>query len=332
MPRPSSLAVSLHSDLTMGDVDFLSDEASTSDEESMAGEESSFAAPEKGTAVSLATKDTYDSSFSSEEEKSKLKALLDEEDDDDSDEEPVDVDNLDVISLVGDDPVPTSTRRASRRPGREGVQSDDECAPARTTRRGRRRDIGLAETRLKDANERSVIRRKSLDTVEMNMVASQQRLKSLQFEDEDFQPFQRTGFNQDLKNQEGDFKKAIMQKRLLAKQEARRLRMLKVKERIAREKEEEERRLREQREREKAKQEVDMSEEARRERAYNWYVRTAMPTKKNFIKRIEKMPSSAGIVVEDVELLPWDFSGTRVNVSKMNAVLRDSLHSSKHKK
>lgn len=66
---------------------------------------------------------------------------------------------------------------------------------------------------------------------------------------------------------------------------------------------------------------MDMSENARRERVYMWYTRTAMPNKKLLTEKIVKLPADAGVTVEDIELLPWDEKGMRVNIAKMNQVM-----------
>ena len=66
---------------------------------------------------------------------------------------------------------------------------------------------------------------------------------------------------------------------------------------------------------------LDMSENARRERVYMWYTRTAMPNKKLLTDKVMKLPPDAGVSVEDIDLLPWDERGMRVNIAKMNQVM-----------
>jgi hypothetical protein len=60
-----------------------------------------------------------------------------------------------------------------------------------------------------------------------------------------------------------------------------------------------------------------MSDDARRDRAYAWYTRMSMPARDDMKERVDEMRASAGIGVEDVDLLPWGASGKRVNVAKM---------------
>jgi hypothetical protein len=64
--------------------------------------------------------------------------------------------------------------------------------------------------------------------------------------------------------------------------------------------------------------ELDMSEAARRDRAYQWYSRCGQPNRKELKRRIASMKKSdAGVSTADVDLLPWNFNGSLINVSKM---------------
>ena len=107
--------------------------------------------------------------------------------------------------------------------------------------------------------------------------------------------------------------KLAVEMKLGARKALRRLKMVDVRARIEKENAE------------KAKKqkapEMDMSETARRERVYMWYTRTAMPNKKLLTDKIMKLPADAGVSVEDVDLLPWDERGMRVNIAKMNQVM-----------
>ena len=107
--------------------------------------------------------------------------------------------------------------------------------------------------------------------------------------------------------------KLAIEMKLGARKALRRLRMVDVRARIEKENAE------------KAKKEMgpglDMSEKARRERVYMWYTRTAMPNKKLLTEKVKKLPADAGLTVADVDLLPWDERGMRVNIGKMNQVM-----------
>ena len=107
--------------------------------------------------------------------------------------------------------------------------------------------------------------------------------------------------------------KLAIEMKLGARKALRRLKMVDVRARIEKENAE------------KSKKEVgpgmDMSEKARRERVYMWYTRTAMPNKKLLTDKVKKLPADAGVTVEDVDLLPWDERGMRVNLAKMNQVM-----------
>ena len=66
----------------------------------------------------------------------------------------------------------------------------------------------------------------------------------------------------------------------------------------------------------KTESKLDMSDDARRQRVHQWYMRCGMVSKKELRKRIIKQKLT-GIAPDDVELLPWNFNDTMVNASKM---------------
>jgi hypothetical protein len=68
---------------------------------------------------------------------------------------------------------------------------------------------------------------------------------------------------------------------------------------------------------------LNMSEDARRGRAYAWYSRMAMPTRDAMKERVARMPTSAGVLVEDVDLLPWTYNDKLVNVEEMQNFIND---------
>lgn len=107
--------------------------------------------------------------------------------------------------------------------------------------------------------------------------------------------------------------KLAVEMKLGARKALRRLKMVDVRARIEKENAEKEKK--------KKTNEMDMSETARRERVYMWYTRTAMPNKKLLTDKIKKLPADAGVSVEDIDLLPWDERGMRVNIAKMNQVM-----------
>lgn len=98
-------------------------------------------------------------------------------------------------------------------------------------------------------------------------------------------------------------------------------RLQRARERIARDKtlvQEKEKQAEEKRKQEEAKQkEFDMSEEARRDRIYQWYSRCGQPNRKELKRRVAAIKHKEGVTVEDVDLLPWNFNGSMINVSKM---------------
>ena len=112
---------------------------------------------------------------------------------------------------------------------------------------------------------------------------------------------------------------ALMEER--RKQRAERIQ--KVRERIAREEEEERTRKQEEASQQAA---LEMSEERRRERAYEWYLRSGMLSRNELKKRVVK-DKDFRLVPEDIDLLPWNFNGSLVNASKM--MMRKSMTSSR---
>jgi hypothetical protein len=62
------------------------------------------------------------------------------------------------------------------------------------------------------------------------------------------------------------------------------------------------------------------SDRARCQRAFGWYSKLAQPKREVFKKKI-LLISTIDITDEDVDLLPWNASGTMVNVAKLNAAL-----------
>lgn len=67
--------------------------------------------------------------------------------------------------------------------------------------------------------------------------------------------------------------------------------------------------------------EWERSETARTQRAYSWYTRMGMPKRDAFKKKVANLPATANLEESDVDLLPWNSTGTRVNVAKMTSVL-----------
>jgi hypothetical protein len=78
--------------------------------------------------------------------------------------------------------------------------------------------------------------------------------------------------------------------------------------------------------REAAKREtagIDNSEDARRERAFRWYSQFCT-NRADFKRRVAAL-ESMDITSEDIDLLPWNESGSVVNIAKMNALMRANL-------
>jgi hypothetical protein len=116
---------------------------------------------------------------------------------------------------------------------------------------------------------------------------------------------------------------------LTALQHKRETRLSLVRERIRTEKEamEESKKKEEQAKRKEAKKKasatLDVSEHKRRLNAYTRYTHLSMPTRKSMKERAGMMPMSAGLSVEDVDLLPWSHDGEIVNVAKMQKFVNE---------
>jgi len=93
----------------------------------------------------------------------------------------------------------------------------------------------------------------------------------------------------------------------------RALRIKRMKDRI--EKEKEEAKLTKPEEGVSAK--INYSERVRMMRVYEWYNRCGMPPRDNFKERVIRMGYSSGVTEEDVDLLPWNNSGKRVDLKMM---------------
>jgi hypothetical protein len=127
----------------------------------------------------------------------------------------------------------------------------------------------------------------------------------------------------EIRRREEENRKATLEKARMKIQEERRLRQESIRSRIAAEEAEAKRKKKEKEEEERKKKEKTFSksnnERARVERAYGWYSKLGLPSRENFKKKI-KLIASIDITAEDIDLLPWNGSGTIVNVAKLNAM------------
>mmetsp|Transcript_20184 Transcript_20184/g.43579 ORF Transcript_20184/g.43579 Transcript_20184/m.43579 type:complete len:809 (-) Transcript_20184:263-2689(-) len=105
------------------------------------------------------------------------------------------------------------------------------------------------------------------------------------------------------------------EKVLAERRAAREARMEKVRARIAKEKEKKQQKQQQQ-------QDTLLSEEERRDRAYQWYMHCGMISREKLkikCRKVHKKKTMETLCTEhDVDLLPWNFNGTLVNVTQMN--------------
>jgi hypothetical protein len=71
------------------------------------------------------------------------------------------------------------------------------------------------------------------------------------------------------------------------------------------------------------KSSIDNSEDGRRERAFRWYSQFCT-NRADFKRRVAAL-KNMDITSEDIDLLPWNESGSVVNIAKMNALTRATL-------
>jgi hypothetical protein len=127
----------------------------------------------------------------------------------------------------------------------------------------------------------------------------------------------------EIRKNEEENRKVILEKARVKIQEERRLRQESIRSRIAAEEAEAKRKKKEKEEEERKKKEKLLArsntEQARVERAYGWYSKLGLPTRDNFKKKI-KLIASIDITADDIDLLPWNGSGSMVNVAKLNTM------------
>ena len=188
-------------------------------------------------------------------------------------------------------------------------------------------DLAEAKNRVKATKRRNKERLKDIEGSEVLGRTARQKRRQVSARDDD--DLDRSGHEIDeiikrfqeqkervlRKHKKQD--KLAMEMKMGARRSLRRLRMVEVKARLSREEAEKAAKVKEEAE----KPLLDMSEEGRRSRVFNFYMRFGMPKKETFIASIAKMDPQCGTSVEDVNLLPWDRRELRVNVTKLNQVL-----------
>jgi hypothetical protein len=189
-------------------------------------------------------------------------------------------------------------------------------------------DLGALEANLKLVEEANMARQMDITQTSVGLDEVMSRMSGL---DDELSHIEREMSKADRSTEKMESKKAEMkkstteqiQKRQIVRQKSldmiearkaeRAARLERAKKRIDGEKEAE--RLKKEQD---ANSRLDMSDDARKQRAYSWYSRCGHPVKKELIKRIKAMGTGAcDIIVADIELLPWNFNGTMVIASKM---------------
>jgi hypothetical protein len=66
------------------------------------------------------------------------------------------------------------------------------------------------------------------------------------------------------------------------------------------------------------------TEENRRFRAHDWYLRMAMPRHSDFMEKAGQ-GLCHDITADDIDLLPWNSSGTKIDFKTMNSLIRESI-------
>eukprot|EP00977_Amphora_coffeiformis_P019663 scaffold7349_cov173-Amphora_coffeaeformis.AAC.144 len=184
------------------------------------------------------------------------------------------------------------------------------------------------ETNGDDANSKVTMLSEELSVISLELEEADRAMKSLLLgKENDLKEFRRCAPGRS-KSSDHATKGVLTPEFLEQRKQDRANRLARARERIARDKrtfqlreEEETTRLQEE---ETKKKEYDMSEEARRDRAYKWYGRCGQPNRKALKKKIAALQHKQGVSPEDVDLLPWNFNGTLVNVSQMISMQMDN--------
>ena len=276
----------------------------------------------------------------------------DDDDDDDSDDDDSDDDDDDSDDDSDDDNPKRAIKRSSSTASDEAMKppgiseeafkafftdnpiDDAEVAvPERQAAPERTKSLALesSENMVKHAEEEMNRRRdelcrsqhslESCESMINNMSAElDDELTALTSEEEDDFKVQDISIEEESKKQRGAPRRAPSRTHSSMLRDKREMRLAKVRERLraqeeAKEAEEDAKKMKEIEE--TMNGHLDMSEDARRERAYSWYTRMAMPSRAEMKERVSTMKRSSGVAEEDIDLMPWNAKGTMVNVGKM---------------
>lgn len=291
-----------------------------------------YSAPAKGSEKTVDTY-TYDGSDDSSSDGS-FASDSDNEDSDSSDDE------APKAKTKPEKPAPASTSKEPEGGVPEGISEeafkaffskplDDEVSPKPQRRAPERTpSIGLdaSEHLVKQTEIEMEKRRRELSVSTHSLESCEEMLENLSAEFDFDEPKQVEDFDiakaAEAYKKEPKEKKAPTVSQTTLLKNKREMRLSKVRERL-RAKEEAKEREEDQKMEQKMKDamcptgNLDMSEAARRDRAYSWYTRMAMPTREAMKEKVDTMPTSSGLTKECVDLLPWNASGKMVNVAKM---------------
>jgi len=328
----------------------MSDSESDSDISSSEGSDSTFEIPKAHNGAS--TVDTID--LSDDDDSSSNGSF-------ESDDEEVVEDSSDDEDESSDDDVPIKNKKNFKR---SASTSSDEApdgiskeameaffsaplpespvkAPKERAPPARSESIGAdaAEELIKRNEEEMNKRRNELSKSMHSIESMESDLEDLEFSDNEPEMVGDISIEEEAKEYKNNVKERNTSLTKMGMMRNKRdMRMAKVRERI--QKKEDAKQAEEDEKKERAlaakfdpNANLDMSEDARRERAYTWYTRMGMPTKEAMKERLEMMPSSSGITTEDVDLMPWNASEKMVNVGKMQRFLNAGFKNKfKHRK
>lgn len=177
------------------------------------------------------------------------------------------------------------------------------------------------ETNDVDAVSKVSVLSEELSVISLELQEADRTMKSLLLgKESDFKEFRKSAPTRSKSSD--DAMRGVLSPEFLERRKQERAdRLARARERIARDKRtfqaREEEEAKKMKEKQTKKKEYDMSEDARRDRVYKWYGRCGQPNRKTLEKKIASLKHKEGVSPDDVELLPWNFNGTMVNVSQM---------------
>jgi len=208
---------------------------------------------------------------------------------------------------------PTRTKSMDGNNFRSLVTSDDKRAADEALRKSMQR-ASAAKTELDTSSHHLAKMNEQLEKdallLQKSMEDMEKELGVIETKTKEVDPLKDIKKKKKKKNAEAAKSEAVNNLKIAQQKRefAREQRLARVRERLQKEEDE---KLRKEMEERNKKPVVDNSEDARRDRIYEWYMRAGFPSKDDFFDRIAALPTSSGVTTEDIDLLTWNARGTR---------------------